>query len=49
MDKTTLRILKSQRSKLLNKKCLTHDEFEQVQDKLNELELHIKLIENKIY
>ena len=42
-----LKILKIQRTKLLNKKCETHEEFEQVQEKLNEIEVIINELENK--
>ncbi len=40
-----LRILKLIRTKLLNKQVETEEEFEDVQDKLNEVELLIKEIE----
>lgn len=36
-------ILKAIRTKLLNKKCNSEKEFELIQDKLNEIELHIKI------
>lgn len=48
-DKTTLRILKSQRSKLLNRKCSNYNQFEQIQETLNEVEFNIKLLEYKLY
>lgn len=37
-----LRILKGIRTKLLNKQVETQEEFEEVQDKLNQVELQIK-------
>lgn len=37
-----LRVLKAQRTKLLNKECETIEEFEKIQDKLNEVEMQIK-------
>ena len=40
-----LRILKLIRTKLLNRNCETIEEFEEVQNKLNEVELLIKEIE----
>lgn len=36
-------ILKSIRTKLLNKSCKSEKEFEETQNKLNEIELLIKL------
>ena len=42
-----LKILKAQKTKLLNKKCETEKEFEEVQNKLNEVELEIMLLQNK--
>lgn len=42
MDKK-LRILKAQKTKLLNKKCETQEEFEKIQEELNRIELEIKL------
>ena len=43
--KKELKILKAQRTKLLNKKCGTIEQFEEIQDKLNEIELKIKGVE----
>lgn len=42
-----LRILKGIRTKLLNKQVETQEEFEEVQDKLNQVELQIKELEVK--
>lgn len=41
-----LRILKSQRTKLLNKECETITQFEEVQDKLNAIEFEMMLLLN---
>ena len=43
MDKKLLKVLKAQKTKLLNKQCETIEQFEEVQDKLNELELEMLL------
>ena len=42
--KNELRVLKAQRTKLLNKECKTIEQFEDVQDKLNKIELQMKMI-----
>lgn len=42
-----LKVLKSQRTKLLNKKCETIEEFEEIQNKLNEVDFKINAINNK--
>lgn len=42
-----LKVLKAQRTKLLNKKCETIEEFEEIQNKLNEVEFEINKINNK--
>ena len=43
-----LRILKAQKTKLLNKQCETIEEFEEIQDKLNFIELQMKeVMENE--
>ncbi len=42
-----LRILKAQKTKLLNKKVETVEEFEEIQDKLNLVEAQIKELEVK--
>lgn len=42
-----LRILKSIRTKLLNRQIETQEEFEEVQDKLNLVEAQIKELEVK--
>lgn len=39
-----LRILKAQRTRLLNKKCETMEQFEDTQNKLNEIEFKINMI-----
>ena len=39
-----LRILKAQKTKLLNKECKTSEQFEQVQDRLNEVEFEMMLL-----
>lgn len=36
-----LKVLKAQKTKLLNKQCETIEEFEEVQDKLNLIELQM--------
>jgi len=43
--KEELRILKAQKTRLLNAKCESEEEFEEIQNKLNEVELLIKEIE----
>lgn len=43
--KKELRILKAQKTKLLNKKVETIEEFEEIQNKLNEVEFFIKEME----
>ena len=45
--KNKISILKSIRTKLLNKKCKNEKEFEDIQDKLNELEIQINLEKSK--
>ena len=48
MEKSMLiRVLRAQRTKLLNKNCENHDEFERVQEKLNEIELQLKELYNE--
>lgn len=42
--KEKLSVLKAQKTKLLNKECETIEQFEEVQNKLNEIELQMKLI-----
>lgn len=37
------KVLKAQKTKLLNKQCETNEQFEEVQDKLNEIELQMLL------
>lgn len=39
-----LRILKAQKTKLLNKKCETLEQFEEIQNRLNEIELKINIL-----
>ena len=43
-SKEKLRILKARRTKLLNKSPNTPEEFEEIQDKLNRIELEIQSI-----
>lgn len=38
-----IQILKAQKTKLLNKQCKNEKQFEETQDKLNEIELNIQL------
>ena len=38
-------ILKSKRTRLLNKKCKSIQEFEEIQNRLNEIEFYIKEME----
>ena len=45
--KNELRVLKTQRTKLLNKSIKTVKEFEMIQDKLHEIELKIKQIKEE--
>ena len=45
--KEKLRVLKAQRTKLLNKQCETMEQFEQVQEKLDEIELQMKVLERR--
>ena len=40
-----LSVLKAQKTKLLNKQCETMEQFEEVQNKLNLIELEIKQME----
>ena len=44
--KKELSILKAQKTKLLNKKCETPEEFEMVQEKLNNIEAEMMFIKN---
>lgn len=49
MDKKLLKVLKAQKTKLLNKQCETMEEFEEVQNKLNLIEIEMILVsENHI-
>lgn len=45
--KEKLRVLKAQKTKLLNKQCETIEQFEEVQNKLNEIELQMKMIKEE--
>lgn len=45
--KKELRILKAQKTKLLNKKVETIEEFEEIQNKLNEIEFKMNMIGGK--
>lgn len=45
--KEKLRVLKAQKTKLLNKQCETIEQFEEVQNKLNEIELQMKIIKEE--
>lgn len=38
-----MQILKAQKTKLLNKQCESEQEFEEIQDKLNAIELLMQL------
>ena len=40
-----LNILKAQKTKLIKKQCKIVEEFIEIQDKLNEIEFKIKLLE----
>lgn len=42
-----LSILKTQKTKLLNKECKNIEEFERVQDKLNEIEFNMQMIKEE--
>lgn len=46
-EKSKLRTLKMQRTKLLRRSILTIDEFVELQDKLNLIELEIKELEKE--
>lgn len=48
MDKNKLKILKAQKTKLLNKPCETLEDFEEIQNKLNRIELEIKFTEEEM-
>lgn len=39
-----LKVLKAQKTKLLNKQCESIEQFEEVQDRLNEIELEMLLV-----
>lgn len=41
-------ILKAIKTKLLNRKCESMEEFEDIQDKLNDIELQMKMIEEEL-
>ena len=45
--KEKLRVLKAQKTRLLNKQYETMEEFEKVQDRLNEIELQMNLIKEE--
>ena len=45
--KEKLRVLKAQKTRLLNKQCETMEQFEEVQAKLNEIELQMKLVKEE--
>lgn len=45
--KNELKVLKAQKTKLLNKKCETLEDFEEVQNKLNQIELEMMLVQNE--
>lgn len=42
-----LKLLKTQKTKLLNKKVETTEEFEEIQNKLNEIEFKMNMIGGK--
>lgn len=42
-----LGILKAQKTKLLNKECETQEQFEEVQNRLNEIEFEIMIEQNE--
>jgi hypothetical protein len=44
MKKEKLKVLKAQKTRLLNKQCETMEQFEEVQEKLNQIELQMKLV-----
>ena len=46
MDSKLLKVLKAQRTRLLNKKCETTEDFENIQERLHIIETQIMLIEN---
>ena len=44
MDTDKLRMLKAQKTRLLNKPCENLEEFEEIQNKINEIELQMNLV-----
>jgi len=47
MNEKMLKILKERRKQLLNSKCETYEDFEQLEDELNEIEATINELENE--
>lgn len=47
MDSKMIRVLKAQRTKLLNKECETEEEFEETQNKLNQVEFSLMIAQNE--
>ena len=45
--KEKLSVLKAQKTRLLNKKCSTMEQFERVHEKLDEIELQMKILERR--
>ena len=45
--KNKLKVLKAQKTRLLNKKCETEEEFEKTQDRLNEVEFEMMIVQNE--
>ena len=43
-----IRKLKTKKTKLLNKGCNSIEQFEKIQDELNEVELNIKYLEKEV-
>lgn len=45
--KKELKVLKTQKTKLLNKQYETLEQFEEIQERLNEIELQMKLVKEE--
>ena len=43
--KKEMKILKAQKTKLLNKECNTQEEFEELQERINQIEVEMLLAE----
>lgn len=43
--KKEMKVLKAQKTKLLNKECNTQEEFEELQERINQIEVEMLLAE----